>query len=62
MSIKEALYVPDADGCRQAMEEELHGLWEKGSFKDEEPTSNMNPIKTRFVYKLKGIADGEIER
>ena len=54
--------MPDADEWRQAMEEELHGLREKGSFKDEEPPSNVKPIKTRFVYKLKRGADVEIER
>ena len=59
---KEALSTPDADEWRQAMEEELQGLREKGSFKDEHPPSNRKPIKTRFVYKLKRGADREIER
>ena len=31
----------DADEWRQAMEAELHGLRGKGSFKDEEPPSNI---------------------
>lgn len=35
------------------MEEELHGLWEKGSFKDEEPPLNIKPVKTLIVYELK---------
>ena len=61
MPMKEAPYVPDADGCRQVMEEELISIREKGSFKDES-LSNMKPAKTRFVYKLEGRADGESER
>ena len=42
------------------MEEELHGIWDEGSLKDEEPPPNIKPIKTRFAYKLKRGADGEI--
>ena len=44
------------------MEEELRGLRKKGSFKDEAPPSNISPIKTLFVYKVKRGAYGEIER
>ena len=61
-AMKETLSAPDADEWRQAMEEELHGLRQKGIFKDEEPPSNIKPIKTRFVYKLKRGVDGEVKR
>ena len=62
ITMKEALSAPDADKWCQAMDEELHGLREKGIFKDGEPPSNITPIKTRFVYKLKQGVDEEIER
>lgn len=52
-AMEDALSVPDANEWRLAMEKELHGIWEEGRFKDKEPPSNINPIKTRFVYKVK---------
>ena len=61
-TMKEASSAPNANEWRQAMEEDLHGLREKGSFKDEEPPSNMKSIKAHFVHKLKQGPDGEIER
>ena len=60
--MKEALSAPDADKWCQAMDEELHGLREKGRFKGDKLPSNIKPIKTCFVHKLKRGADGEIER
>ena len=59
---KEGLFAPDADEWHQPMEDKLHGLRENGSFEDEEPPSNIKPFKTRFVYKLKWAANGEIGR
>ena len=57
MTVKKALSAPDANEWRHAMEDGSHCLREKGSFKREEPPSNIKPIKTRFVYKLKRGAD-----
>ena len=62
ITMKEALSAPDADKWCQAMDEELHGLREKGRFKGDKLPSNIKPIKTCFVHKLKRGADGEIER
>ena len=62
MTVKKALSAPDANEWRHAMEDGSHCLREKGSFKREEPPSNIKPIKTRFVYKLKRGVDGEVKR
>ena len=60
--MKEDFSALDVGKWRQAMEEELHGLREKGRFKGEEPQSNIKSIKMRLRYKLKHGSDGEIER
>lgn len=52
MDMNEALSAPDVDKWNQTIEEELHGLWEKGSFQDKESLSNIKPIKARFIHKL----------
>lgn len=60
--MKKALSAPDADELLEPIQEEKHGLWGKGRFKDEESQLNIKPIKTRFVYRLKRGADGDVKR
>lgn len=60
--MKEVISLPFTNEWRQAMEEELHGLWGENSIKYDEPLSNMKPIKIHFVFKLKQGADGRIKR
>ena len=44
------------------MDDELDGLWEKGTFAKEPLPQGIAPVKTRFVFKIKRNADGSIER
>ena len=44
------------------MAEELDGLWEKGTSRKASPLRGIVPMKTRFVFKIKRVADGSIER
>ncbi|CAM9991414.1 unnamed protein product, partial [Choristocarpus tenellus] len=54
---KEALNGPDADQWQEAMEKEMAGLWQKGTFSDKALPQGRKAIKTRFVFKIKYSAD-----
>ncbi|CAN0497961.1 unnamed protein product, partial [Discosporangium mesarthrocarpum] len=59
---KEALRGPDADKWEAAMNKEMEGLRQKGTFGKEILPSDRKAIKTRFVYKIKRTAQGTVER
>ncbi|CAN0513519.1 unnamed protein product, partial [Discosporangium mesarthrocarpum] len=44
------------------MVKEMQGLWDKGTFSDDDAPPGRKPIKTQFVYKIKRSADGAVER
>ncbi|CAM9886228.1 unnamed protein product [Choristocarpus tenellus] len=59
---KAALSGPDAEQWQEAMEKEMSGLWQKGTFIDKALPQGRKAIKTRFVFKIKRSADGSVER
>ncbi|CAM9864839.1 unnamed protein product, partial [Discosporangium mesarthrocarpum] len=59
---REALVGEDEDKWQEAMEMEMKGLWDKGTFSDDCAPPGRKPVKTRFVCKIKRKADGAIER
>ncbi|CAM9205458.1 unnamed protein product [Choristocarpus tenellus] len=61
-TIKEALSRPDAEQWQEAMEKEMAGLWQKGTFGDNALRQGRKAIKTRFVFKIKRSTDGMVER
>ncbi|CAN0507140.1 unnamed protein product, partial [Discosporangium mesarthrocarpum] len=59
---REALAGEDADKWQEAMDKEMQGLWDKGTFDDDDAPPGRKPIKTQFVYEIKRAADGAVER
>ncbi|CAN0491858.1 unnamed protein product, partial [Discosporangium mesarthrocarpum] len=44
------------------MDKEMQGLWDKGTFSDDDAPPGQKPIKTQFVYKIKRAGDNAVER
>ncbi|CAM9927869.1 unnamed protein product, partial [Choristocarpus tenellus] len=58
---KATLSGPDGEQWQEAMEKEMAGLWQKGTFSDKDLPQGRKAIKTRFVFKIKRSADGSVE-
>ncbi|CAN0011403.1 unnamed protein product, partial [Choristocarpus tenellus] len=62
-TIAEALAGPDAEHWKKAMEQEMEGQQTKGTFREGESLlPGRRPVKTRFIFKIKRTAHGDIER
>ncbi|CAN0014305.1 unnamed protein product [Choristocarpus tenellus] len=62
-TIAEALAEPDAEHWKKAMEQEMEGQRTKGTFHEGESLPpGRRPVKTRFIFKIKRTAHGDIER
>ncbi|CAN0286833.1 unnamed protein product, partial [Discosporangium mesarthrocarpum] len=59
---REASAGEDADKWQEAMDMEMEGQWDKGTFSDDCTPPGRKPVKTRFVYKIKRTADRAIEQ
>ncbi|CAM9931548.1 unnamed protein product, partial [Choristocarpus tenellus] len=62
-TIAEALAGPDAEHWKEAMEQEMEGQRSKGTFHEGKSLpQGRRPVKTRFIFKIKRTANGDIER
>ena len=56
---KEAISAPDADQWELTMKEELRSLEEHGTWKLVDLPAGRQPVKCKWVYRLKFNADGQ---
>ncbi|CAM9605844.1 unnamed protein product [Choristocarpus tenellus] len=62
-TVAEALAGPDAEHWKEAMEQEMEDQRSKGTFHEGESLPlGRRPVKTRFIFKIKRTAHGDIER
>ncbi|CAN0395947.1 unnamed protein product, partial [Discosporangium mesarthrocarpum] len=62
LTTREALAGEDVGKWQEAMDKEMQGLWNKGTFSDDRAPPDQKPVKTRFVYKIKRTTDEAVER
>ncbi|CAM9914396.1 unnamed protein product, partial [Choristocarpus tenellus] len=60
-TMAEALAGSDAEQWKKAMEQEMEGQLTKGTFREGESLPpGRRPVKTRFIFKIKRTAHGDI--